>query len=126
SARSERAVPRVPLASDQTNAPAPQLSPQLAATKQAVELVRQRKFSDATTLASSISEPVGQKLVEWTLLRSPGNAAGFDRYAVFIQANADWPSIPLLRQRAEARLWQGGGGAAPVRPLVGGEAAQAA
>jgi hypothetical protein len=121
SARSERAVPRVPLASDQTNAPAPQLSPQLAATKQAIELVRQRKFSDATTLASSISDPVGQKLVEWTLLRNPGNAAGFDRYAVFIQANADWPSIPLLRQRAEARLWQERRDAATVRRFVGGQ-----
>jgi soluble lytic murein transglycosylase len=119
SARSERAVPRVPLASDQTNAPAPQLSPQLAATKQAIELVRQRKFSDATMLASSISDPVGQKLVEWTLLRNPGSAAGFDRYAVFIQANADWPSIPLLRQRAEARLWQERRDAATVRRFVG-------
>jgi soluble lytic murein transglycosylase len=62
---------------------------------------------------------VGQKLVEWTLLRNPGSAAGFDRYAVFIQANADWPSIPLLRQRAEARLWQERRDAATVRRFVG-------
>jgi len=62
---------------------------------------------------------VGQKLVEWTLLRNPGSAAGFDRYAVFIQANADWPSIPLLRQRAEARLWQERRDAATARRFVG-------
>jgi soluble lytic murein transglycosylase len=64
---------------------------------------------------------VGQKLVEWTLLRNPGNAAEFDRYAVFIQANADWPSIPLFRQRAEARLWHERRDAATVRRFVGGQ-----
>jgi peptidoglycan lytic transglycosylase len=64
---------------------------------------------------------VGQKLVEWTLLRNAGNAAEFDRYAVFIQANADWPSIPLLRQRAEARLWHERRDAATVRRFVGGQ-----
>ena len=108
--RSERAVgPRIPLPSDRSAAgnltSAPQLSRDLAATKQAIELVRQGKFSDATRLAASISDPVAQKLVEWALLRSDSTAE-FDRYAVFIKANTDWPSIPLLRQRAEARLWK--------------------
>ena len=124
--RSERAVgPRIPLPSDQPTTgnltPAPQLSRDLAATKQAIELVRQRKFSDATTLAASISDPVGQKLVEWALLRNSDSTAGFNRYAVFIQANADWPSIPLLRQRAEARLWQERRDAATVRRFLGGQ-----
>ena len=121
---SERAVgPRIPLPSDQPTAdnlaPAPQLSRDLAATKQAIELVRQRKFSDATTLAASISDPVAQKLVEWALLRNSDSTAGFDRYASFIQANADWPSIPLLRRRAEARLWQERRDAATVRRFFG-------
>jgi soluble lytic murein transglycosylase len=124
--RSERAVgPRIPLPSDQPTTgnltPAPQLSRDLAATKQAIELVRQRKFSDATTLAASISDPVGQKLVEWALLRNSDSTAGFNRYAVFIQANADWPSIPLLRRRAEARLWQERRDAATVRRFFGGQ-----
>jgi peptidoglycan lytic transglycosylase len=109
--RTERAVgPRIPLLSDQPTAgklaPAPQLSRDLAATKQAIELVRQRKFSEATTVAASISDPASQKLVEWALLRNSDSTAGFDRYTSFIQANADWPSIPLLRRRAEAKLWQ--------------------
>jgi peptidoglycan lytic transglycosylase len=117
--RSERAVgPRILLPSDQPTAgnltSSPQLSRDLAATKQAIELVRQRKFSDATRLAASISDPVAQKLVEWALLRSD-STVGFDRYAVFIKANADWPSIPLLRQRAEARLWKERRDAATVR-----------
>ena len=116
--RSERAVPRIPLASDQTLAPAPQLSRNFATTKQAIELVRQRKFSDATRLAASISDPVGQKLIEWALLRSD-STAGFDRYAIFIQANADWPSIPLLRQRAEARLWTERRDGVTVRRFLG-------
>jgi soluble lytic murein transglycosylase len=109
--RTERAAgPRIPLPNDQPTtgklAPAPQLSRDLAATKQAIELVRQRKFSDATTVAASITDPVAQKLVEWALLRNADSTAGFDRYTSFIQANGNWPSIRLLRRRAEAKLWQ--------------------
>jgi len=55
-------------------APAPQLSRDLAATKQAIDLVRQHKFSDATSVAASISDLVAQKLVEWALLRNSGIA----------------------------------------------------
>ena len=123
--RSERAVgPRIPLPSDQPTAgnltSAPQLSRDLAATKQAIGLVQQRKFSDATRLAALISDPVAQKLVEWALLRSD-STAGFDRYAVFIRANADWPNIPLLRQRAEAGLWKEQRDAATVRRFFGAQ-----
>ena len=122
--RAERAAgPRIPLPSDQPTggrlAPAPQLSRDLAATKQALELVRQRKFSDATTVAASISDSVAQKLVEWALLRNSDSTAGFDRYTSFIQGNANWPSIPLLRRRAEAKLWQSQRDAATVRQFFG-------
>jgi soluble lytic murein transglycosylase len=121
--RSERAVgPRILLPRDQSAAgnltSAPQLSRDFAATKQAIELVRQGKLSDATRLAASIGDPVAQKLVEWALLRSDSTAE-FDRYAVFIKANTDWPSIPLLRQRAEARLWKEQRDAATVRRFFG-------
>jgi soluble lytic murein transglycosylase len=121
--RSERAVgQRIPIPSDQPTAgnltSAPRLSRDLAATKQAIELVHQRKFSDATRLAASISDPVAQKLVEWALLQTD-STAGFDRYAVFIKANADWPNIPLLRQRAEAGLWKERRDAATVRRFFG-------
>ena len=51
----------------------------------------------------------------------PDSEAGFDRYAAFIRANPDWPSIPLLRRRAEARLWQERRDAATVRRFLGGE-----
>src|SRR5262249_51201781 len=111
--------PRIPLPSDRPTAPTPVLSPDLAATKQAIALVRQRKFADATTLAASINDLVARKVVEWTLLRNADAIAGFDRYAAFVNANAEWPSIPLLRKRAEARLWNERRDPATVRSFIG-------
>jgi soluble lytic murein transglycosylase len=108
------------LPSDQPIATAP-LSHDLALTKQALQLVRQRKFADATALARSTGDIVAQKLVEWALLRNPDDTIGFDRYALFIHANADWPSVPLLRRRAEARLLQEQRDGATVRRFVGEE-----
>jgi soluble lytic murein transglycosylase len=98
-----------------------QLSPDLAATKQAVELVRHRKFSEADTVAATISDPVARKLVEWALLRESDSPAGFDRYNAFIQANAEWPSVSILRRRAEARLWQERRDSTTVRRFLAGQ-----
>ena len=124
SKRSERAVRSRILPereSGQEPGPAPQLSPDLTATRQAIELVRHHKFSEAAALAATIDDPIARKLVEWMLLRDPDSPAGFDRYAAFIQTNADWPSISLLRRRAEARLWQERRDAATVRRFLGGQ-----
>src|SRR5262249_15938475 len=119
--QAERAAgPRIPLQSDQSPAPAPQLSRDLLATKQAIELVRHRKFGEATTFAASINDPAARKLIEWALLRSPDNNIEFERYAASIEANPDWPSIPL-RRFAEARLWQDRHDAATVRRFLGGQ-----
>ena len=126
--RSERTPgPGILLPSDGTGdlTPAPQLPPDLAAVKQAIELVRQHKFSDATTLAASIDDPVAQRLVEWAFLRDSESPAAFDRYNAFIQANAEWPGMALLRRRAEARLWQERRDAATVRRFVGEQPASA-
>ena len=83
-------------------------SADLTATKQAIALVRHRKFSEAAALAATIDDPIARKLVEWVTLRDFDSPAGFDRYAAFIEANADWPSIPLLRRLAEARCGKSG------------------
>jgi soluble lytic murein transglycosylase len=119
---SERAPgPRILLPRDPTSAgdlTAPLLSPDLAAAKQAIRLVQQHKFSEATALAASINNPGAQKLVEWAYLRVPESPAGFDRYNAFLQANAEWSSM-VLRRRAEARLWQERRDAATVRRFVG-------
>jgi soluble lytic murein transglycosylase len=97
------------------------LPPDAAATKQAIDLVRQNKPDEATKLAATVDNPAAQKLVEWVLLRQPESTGGFDRYAAFIHANPEWPSIPLLRRRAEARLWQERRDAATVRGFLDGE-----
>ena len=97
------------------------LPPDLAATNQAIELVRQGKASEATELAVSIGNPAAQKLVEWTLLRNPESEVRLERYTAFMRANPNWPSIALLRRRAEARLWQDRRDAATVRRFFGEE-----
>jgi soluble lytic murein transglycosylase-like protein len=100
--------------------PAVSLPPDLAAVKQALELVRQHKAREATALARSFGDPVAQKLVEWALLRHSEGEARFERYASFIRANPDWPSIPMLRHRAEVRLQEPRYGAS-VRGFLGGQ-----
>ena len=98
-----------------------EVSPDLELTRQAVALVRHREFSEATTLEATIGDPIARKLVEWMMLRETNSVAGFDRYATFIQKNDDWPSITLLRRRAEARLWQERRETQTVRRFVGGQ-----
>jgi soluble lytic murein transglycosylase len=111
----------IPSVSSPVERLAASLPPDLAAVKQALELVRQRRPSEATALARSISDPVAQKLVEWALLRLAESEARFERYATFIRASPDWPSIPMLRRRAEVRLWQEPHRAASVRRYLVGE-----
>jgi soluble lytic murein transglycosylase len=77
--------------------------------------VRQHKLGEATALAASISDPLTEKLVEWVLLRRSDSQTRLERYAAFIRSNPEWPSIPLLRRRAEERLWQESRDAATVR-----------
>ncbi|MGY3490186.1 soluble lytic murein transglycosylase [Bradyrhizobium sp. USDA 4011] len=84
----------------------PQLSGDLATIRDAILAARRGKTSDATDIQAKITDPVGRKLVEWYLLRHPESNAPFSRYAAFIAANPDWPSVTLLRKRAEARIWQ--------------------
>jgi soluble lytic murein transglycosylase len=100
------------------DAPAP-LPPDLATAKQAIDLIRKGQTKDAAALAASLSDPVVVTLVQWARLRRSDHEIGFDRYADFISAHPDWPSVPLLRRRAEARLWQEHRDAETVRRFVG-------
>ncbi|MBR0895005.1 lytic transglycosylase domain-containing protein [Bradyrhizobium tropiciagri] len=84
----------------------PQLSGDLAMVRDAILAARRGKTNDATDIQAKITDPVGRKLVEWYLLRHSESNAPFSRYAAFITANPDWPSVTLLRKRAEARMWQ--------------------
>ena len=102
---SEKGAPRitVPFATAATTATSPL---DLAAVKQTLDLVRKNRQDEATTAATSITDPLARKLVEWVILRSEDGSNDFSRYSAFINANPSWPSIPLLRRRAEAALWQ--------------------
>ena len=112
-------VPNVPL--PVARPAAASLPPDLATTKVAIELIRDGKWKDATTFAASIGDPVARKLVEWALLRHSDSEAGFERYVAFMKTNPDWPSVRLLRRRAEARLWQERHDGTTVRQFVGKE-----
>ena len=78
----------------------------IAAVKQAIDLVHKGRTDEATGVEGTISDPVARKLVEWVILRSDETDLDFPRYAAFIAANPSWPSISALRRRAEAALWQ--------------------
>jgi soluble lytic murein transglycosylase len=101
--------------------PAVALPPDLAAARQAIELIRKGEWKAATALATTVGDPVAPKIVEWALLRRSDSAAGFERYVAFLQANPDWPSLPLLRRRAEAKLWREQRDGTTVRRFVGDE-----
>jgi soluble lytic murein transglycosylase len=78
----------------------------LTAVKQAIDLVRKNRQDEATTIESSVTDPLARKVVEWVILRSEGGPNDFPRYEAFIAANPTWPGIPVLRRRAEAVMWQ--------------------
>ena len=87
--------------------------------KQAIEFVRRGKSSEATQIERSVREPMIKRLIEWVILRSDEPGAGFDRYAAFIRDNPAWPSLALLRRRAEGTLWQEKRDPATVRRFLG-------
>ena len=99
------------------------LPPDLAAVQQAFDLVRKGKYHDAIDLQAKIADPVAKTLVEWWLLRRGSAEISFNRYVAFMSDHPDWPSIPLFRRRAEARLWQQRRDAATVREFIGSEPA---
>jgi soluble lytic murein transglycosylase len=101
------------------------LSADLAAVRDAIDLARKARTGEATAVQKTIGDPAARKLVEWFILRHPDVDANFSRYAAFIADSPDWPSIGLMRKRAEARLWQERSDAATVRNFVGDRPASA-
>ena len=97
---------------------APALTGDLAKVKEAIDLARKAKTEDATAARNAIADPAGQRLVEWFILRHSETTANFTRYAAFIATNPEWPSMALMRRRAEARLWQERSDAATVHAFT--------
>ncbi|MEH2514301.1 soluble lytic murein transglycosylase [Nitrobacteraceae bacterium AZCC 1564] len=89
--------------------------------EQVIELVRNKKQSDATQLEASITDPVARKLAEWIILRSDNNGAPMERYRAFLAENPTWPSQVFLRRRAEAALWDDKRDDATVLAFFGGD-----
>jgi soluble lytic murein transglycosylase len=108
-----------PAAKAPETAETPPLSGDLAAVKNAIDLARKAKITEATAAEKGIGDPAAQKLVEWFILRHPDGAANFNRYANFIAANPEWPSMGQLRRRAEACLWQEQSDATTVHRFTG-------
>lgn len=77
----------------------------LNAIKEAVRLAGRGNASAAMDRRRQIRDPIGRKLVEWTILRSCNNTTSFARYAAFVQANPIWPSVNRFRRCAESKLW---------------------
>jgi soluble lytic murein transglycosylase len=73
--------------------------------KQAIDLARRGKTTEASAVQKSIGDPLARKLVEWSILRSDENDAGFDRLSAFSSANPSWPNATMIRRRAEGALW---------------------
>jgi soluble lytic murein transglycosylase len=120
-ARHAAAGQRKPTRSSDVPPPAADAAPlsgDLAAVKNAIDLARKAKTSEATAIEKTISDPAARKLVEWFILRHPEADANFRRYAAFIADNPGWPSMGFMRKRAEASLWQERSDAATVRGFV--------
>ena len=88
-----------------SEAETPAVTGELATVKQAIEHARAGRATQATGLQQSIQDPVSRKLVEWAILRSDSNGASSARYLAFINANPNWPSVGMMRRRAEAMMW---------------------
>jgi len=95
------------------------LSGDLAAVRDAIDFARKARTTEATAVQKTIGDPAARKLVEWFILRHPETTSNFNRYAAFIADSPGWPSMELMRKRAEARLWQERSDAATVRSFVG-------
>jgi soluble lytic murein transglycosylase len=115
-------APSKPTQSGEVPSPSRDASPlsgDLAAVRDAFSLARKGKTSEATAVQKTIGDPVARKLVEWFILRHPDVDANSSRYAAFIADSPGWPSMGLMRRRAEARLWEERSGGATVRAFVG-------
>lgn len=94
--------------------PAPQLSaatlPNLLGSNErktaaaALEAAEKGASARAQELAARAGHPQVAELVDWLILTQPGNGAGFERIADFLDRHPEWPSGDTLIRRAEDAL----------------------
>jgi soluble lytic murein transglycosylase len=109
-------VPAAPFATATT---ASTSAADIALVKRALDLVRAEETSKAVAVQKTIEDPLARKLVEWAVLRSNDHEANFERFAGFITANPSWPSVGMMRKRAENALWDEKRDPATVRAFFG-------
>jgi soluble lytic murein transglycosylase len=81
--------------------------------REAVQSVQTNNMGRFAELKAAITDPVGQKLVEWVRLRAGyGEAA---EYRAFLKDNPLWPERSMMVQRLEEALFTSGGSAATIK-----------
>ena len=103
---------------DAALAPARDYTPSIEDAKrirEAVDAVRTNAMGRYSDLKAAITDPVGQKLVEWVRLRAGyGEAA---EYRAFLDNNPLWPERSMMVQRLEEALFTQGGSASSIKAL---------
>lgn len=100
----------------------PALSQSAEARQALVEAITaggERNWSRVSALRPSLTDPIARDLVDWVRLR--GRQGSFAECRDFAERNADWPGMPLLRQRCESAIPRGGD-AAQVEAYFKGQA----
>ena len=75
-----------------------------ATVKKALAFLKDGNSNQAFALTGSMNDPAARDLVTWLAIRLTAKDVGFDRARDFIAKNPNWPSIALIRRRAEGLL----------------------
>jgi len=75
-----------------------------AGLRDAIDLIDNKRFNDADFLSRSFANPLATKIIDWLIVQDPDSGASFDRIEAFVRANSDWPSISIIRARAEMAM----------------------
>lgn len=62
-------------------------------------------WDDATAIARRNQDPIAVEIIEWQRLRAGKGI--FEEYETFLNANADWPGLPLLQKVSEQHIPEG-------------------
>lgn len=73
--------------------------------KEAIRATYSGRVDAANAAIAAIKNKAARKVAEWYFLRSDELGADPARIEAFRQANPDWPSLDVLRQRAEQALF---------------------
>ena len=76
-----------------------------AALATALSAAEAGNWNDAVALARRNKDPIAVEIVEWARLRA--GEGTFGEYEKFLNANADWPGLPLLQKVSEEFIPQG-------------------